>query len=70
MLSIIIKCIANGFASAQKADEVEQFFQQNTADGIERAVKQVVENIRVNAAWLDRYRDDVKSFLLSNVQLD
>jgi len=69
MLSYIIKFAANDFTTTAKADEVENFFKTNNADGIERTVAQVVENIRASAAWLDRHRADVRTFLHTNVKL-
>eukprot|EP01087_Luapelamoeba_hula_P011055 TRINITY_DN2978_c0_g1_i2.p1 TRINITY_DN2978_c0_g1~~TRINITY_DN2978_c0_g1_i2.p1 ORF type:complete len:911 (-),score=164.43 TRINITY_DN2978_c0_g1_i2:27-2624(-) len=42
------------FLSEEKAKEVEAFFAEHPAPAIDRAVKQSVEEIRANTAWLAR----------------
>jgi len=48
MNAAISSCTSN-FASAEKADEIEKFFKENPLPGTERKIKQIVENIRINA---------------------
>jgi aminopeptidase N len=63
LLSSVIKYGLDGYANNEIANEVEAFFKANGTDDTKRTVAQVVENIRANAAWLARNRDDVTQFL-------
>jgi len=54
------------FTSADKAKEVEAFFQQHPYPQAERTVKQSVETIHMRAGWLNRSRDEVGKWLESN----
>eukprot|EP00026_Physarum_polycephalum_P002309 Phypoly_transcript_02315.p1 GENE.Phypoly_transcript_02315~~Phypoly_transcript_02315.p1 ORF type:complete len:885 (+),score=198.44 Phypoly_transcript_02315:95-2656(+) len=59
---IIGKCTEN-FASEEKAKEVEQFFTDHPYAAADRTVKQSVETIRRNAAWLNTSRENVAEWL-------
>jgi puromycin-sensitive aminopeptidase len=54
LLSRLVKYVTDGFASNEKADEIEKFFQTNNFPGTERTVQQSIETIKLNAAWLQR----------------
>ena len=47
------------FASRQKLEDVESFFRANPAPAAERTVRQSLERVRLNIAWLDRNRSDL-----------
>ncbi len=49
--------------SPQMAKEIEAFLKKNPAPGTERTVRQVLEQIRSNAAWLARDRKKMAEFL-------
>lgn len=63
LLSALVKTVTENFASDAKANEVEKFFKINEFPTTERSVKQAVETIRMNAAWLTRDRESIKEFL-------
>ncbi|XP_016993881.2 puromycin-sensitive aminopeptidase isoform X1 [Drosophila takahashii] len=63
LLSRLIKYLIENFASEERAKEVEEFFQTNQIPGCERTVSQAVETIRLNAAWLQRDREQLALFL-------
>lgn len=63
LLSRLIKYLIENFASEERAKEVEEFFQVNQIPGCERTVSQAVETIRLNAAWLQRDREQLALFL-------
>ncbi len=44
------------FTSAAHAKEAERFFEKNPAPGASRTIKQAIEKIHSNAAWLSRER--------------
>src|SRR5919106_386679 len=46
--------ICGNFASADKLADVESFFQEHPAPAAERTIRQCLERIRLNTAWLDR----------------
>lgn len=50
------------FTSAEWADDVEQFFKSHKAPAAERAVKQTIEKIRSNAAWLARDEAPIRDY--------
>ncbi len=54
---------AANFTKGEEADDVESFFGKNKTEGIERTVAQAVEQIRSNAAWLERDSGKIKKFL-------
>ena len=47
------------------AKEVEKFFEENSAPGAERTIKQAIEKIYSNDEWLKRDYKDIKRFLNS-----
>ena len=49
-----LAAVPETFASANRAREIEAFFKSHPSPGVRRTVKQVMEKIRVNAAWLRR----------------
>lgn len=64
MLTRLVKNTTENFASIEKAEEVEKFFQQNGCVGAERTIQQACETIRLNAAWLKRDHEKLHNFLL------
>jgi puromycin-sensitive aminopeptidase len=63
LMSRLVKCITENFATEDKAREVESFFSKNPFPGTERTVQQSLENIRLNAEWLSRDADAIKTFI-------
>lgn len=57
--------ITENFATESMAQELEKFFNENNAPGTDRAVQQSIENVRLNAAWLDRDTQAIKTYLKS-----
>jgi puromycin-sensitive aminopeptidase len=53
------------FTKKEQANEVEAYFKSHTAPGAERTVKQVIEKILSNDAWLKRDLKKINSFLQS-----
>lgn len=58
-----MKFTTENFASNKKAEEIENFFQQNGCMDIEKTIKQTCESIRLNAAWLIRDYEKLRKFL-------
>lgn len=65
LLNRLVK-ITENFASEEIAKEIEDFFKERNLSGIERAVQQSTESVRLNSAWLARDSDDIKAYLLSS----
>ncbi len=57
-----LAAVPETFASADRAREIEAFFKGHPSPGVRRTVKQVMEKIRVNAAWLRRNDKDLASW--------
>ncbi|KAK9876801.1 hypothetical protein WA026_015039 [Henosepilachna vigintioctopunctata] len=65
LLVRLVKFTTENYASESMANEVETFFKEHKAPGTERSVQQVIETIRLNAAWLKRDTDAIKNYLNS-----
>lgn len=65
LLNRLVK-ITENFANEEMATEIENFFREKSSTGVERAVQQSVESVRLNSAWLARDSDAIKAFLLSS----
>jgi hypothetical protein len=63
LISRTVEIVADHFTSEDMATDVENFFKANPTRGTERTVQQVVENIRINAAWLNRDLESIAAFL-------
>lgn len=61
IMGVISYCCA-GFASVERADEIEAFFQANPVPLATRKVAQIVESTKTNAAFLQRVKQD-KQFI-------
>jgi puromycin-sensitive aminopeptidase len=55
---------ASSFMTRAKADEFRRFFKTHPAPGAERTVKQCIEKIHANAAWLAREAKALNEFLI------
>ena len=51
------------FATISMAHEVEAFFKENF-NPAERTIRQSVENITLNAKWLDKDGESIRNYLL------
>lgn len=63
LLSRLVKCMTENFVTEEKAQEVEAFFKANPAPAAERSKQQAVENVRLNAQWMQNQSADVTKFL-------
>ena len=53
----------SGFTSSERLEEVERFFRDHPTPAAERTIRQSVEKIRQNIAWLDKNRDSLANWL-------
>ncbi|CAL1545832.1 unnamed protein product [Lymnaea stagnalis] len=67
LLSRLVQSATESFVTEEKAKEIETFFKENPVPAAERTVQQSIENIRLNAKWLDRELTPVRDFLKSAV---
>ena len=56
--------IASAFTTLDMHDDVQRFFADNPAPGAARTISQSLERIRLNAAWLDRNRDELANWFV------
>ena len=54
--------IPSGFATAEKYEDVDKFFTDHPTPGAERSIRQTLEQIKLNAAWLQRNRSDLAAW--------
>lgn len=66
LLSSLVKCITEKFATNEKAQEINQYFENQDKSSVERTILQCIESIKLNAAWLKRDQDKIQEFLESN----
>jgi puromycin-sensitive aminopeptidase len=48
--------ITSRFTTPEREEDVESFFRDHPTPSVERAIRQSLERIRINTAWLDRNR--------------
>ncbi|XP_044168747.1 puromycin-sensitive aminopeptidase-like isoform X1 [Acropora millepora] len=63
LLSRLVKSTTEMFASEEAAKEVEEFFSERTPPSAERALKQSLENVRLNSKWLTRESSKIGAWL-------
>ena len=51
--------ITNHFTTNEQREEVEAFFEAHPTPAAERTIRQALERIALNVAWLDRNRDEL-----------
>mmetsp|Transcript_10839 Transcript_10839/g.14084 ORF Transcript_10839/g.14084 Transcript_10839/m.14084 type:complete len:887 (+) Transcript_10839:126-2786(+) len=56
MMDAVIVYCCSGFSSNEKADEIEEFFKQNPLPNNTRKISNLLETIRINAAFLERLK--------------
>ena len=62
LIMAVISYCCSGFASKERAAEIEQFFKENPIPLAARRVAQIIENTNANATFLERIKSD-KVFL-------
>ena len=56
--------ISSVFTTAQKREEVRDFFDAHPVPSAERTIRQVLERMTNNITWLDKNRDDLSNWLV------
>ncbi len=54
--------IVDGFSSRARHEEVAAFFEAHPAPSADRAIRQALERIRLNAAWLEKNRGSIREY--------
>ena len=55
--------LPRGFTTQGRLDDVRQFYAAHPVLAAERTVRQVIEGLELNVAWLERNKDDVSGWL-------
>lgn len=63
-LSRLLEYSFSSFASQKDYDDVVVFFADKDRSKYAMAYSQGLDNVKMQASWLERNRDDVKSFLV------
>jgi len=60
----IMRLIGNlsGFSTSKKSHEIQEFFNENPAPGAERTIRQSLESIAINHAWLSKNKESLQSW--------
>jgi len=58
LIMAVISYCCSGFASKERAEEIDNFFKANPVPLAARRVAQIVENTKANAAFLNRMKSD------------
>ena len=56
--------LTSAFTSQEKWDDVERFFRDHPTPAAERTIRQSLERISINVAWLERNRDELAEWLV------
>ena len=59
----LIQATISGFATEEKATEIERFFEEHPWEMADKLVKQCCEAIRLNAQWMKRDSESIKNWL-------
>ena len=57
--------ISSLFTTDEKRQEVEEFFAANPVPSADRTIRQGLERMAINIAWLDKNREDLASWLVA-----
>jgi len=52
----------SGFRTLEKSQEIQEFFAENPAPGAERTIRQSLESIAINNAWLNKNKSELESW--------
>lgn len=63
VLDRFVKLTLKNFQSLEKLNKIDKFFKTRDVHGFERALKQSLDHVRINANWYARDHDEVMSFL-------
>ncbi|XP_008208455.1 puromycin-sensitive aminopeptidase isoform X2 [Nasonia vitripennis] len=66
LLTRIVETITESFVTEEVIEDIQGFFKNNPVSGTERTVRQSIEIIRFNVAWLNRDKEAIKEFLNLN----
>jgi aminopeptidase N len=55
--------LPRGFTTQERLNDVKQFYAAHPTPAAERSVRQVIEGLELNVAWLDKNKDDVSQWL-------
>ena len=60
----IMRLIGNlsGFSTLEKSQEIKNFFAENPAPGADRTIRQSLESIAINHAWLSKNKESLESW--------
>ncbi|KAF8461376.1 peptidase family M1-domain-containing protein [Kalaharituber pfeilii] len=65
MLGSVVQMVTSGFTSQEAIDDIQKFFGARSTKGFDQGLAQSLDGIRAKAAWLERDRSDVESWLKS-----
>ena len=54
--------LPRGFTTRDRLDEVREFYTSHPAPAAERSVRQTIEGLELNVAWLERNKEDVATW--------
>ena len=57
--------ISSLFTTEEKRQEVEEFFASNPVPSAERTIRQGLERMAINIAWMDKNREDLERWLVA-----
>jgi len=63
LMDRLVSYSIDGFASDEKAQDVEKFFGSHPVPNADRSIKQGLESIRAHAKWVNTNRDSVAKYL-------
>lgn len=68
LLARLLKSMIENFVTEEKAKHIEEFFAKNPAPAADRAISQALENVRLNALWMQTQSATVIQYLRDRPQ--
>ena len=68
MLGTMVSICTGSFTTNEGKQRVEEFFKQRSTKGFDQGLAQSLDSITAKIAWVERDREDVKTWLAANTQ--
>ncbi|QDS67523.1 hypothetical protein FKW77_002279 [Venturia effusa] len=66
MLGSVVSICTSGFTHTDHIAQIKEFFDKKSTKGFDQSLAQSLDSIKAKSQWIERDREDVKSWLQSN----
>lgn len=68
MLGTMVSICTGSFTTKEGKQRIEEFFKQRSTKGFDQGLAQSLDSITAKSAWVERDREDIKTWLAANTQ--